>query len=121
MYNYFLKRVKIISFFLLIICAACTNTSEVKSTQTISTPTSQPINQDNTSLKNADYQTVYQDNDFTVREMFLGNVAGWEWEKFVMPKARIPDSIHEFNLGREMVCNSNSQDTYPCKKALSYI
>lgn len=118
MYNRFFQRAKTIStFFFLAICAACTNISDVESAQTISAPTSRPINQDDTSQKNADYQTVYQDGEFVVREMFLGNVADWKWDNFVMPEARIQDSTHEFNFGREMICDSNSQDAYRCKES----
>lgn len=95
------KQVLITLIFSIVTPTSCINTST-------------PI-----AAQNTEYQIVYRDGDFSVREMFLGDIANWDWENFVMPQARITDTVHVLSLGHEMVCNSGDQDLYPCKESIN--
>ena len=65
-----------------------------------------------------EYETVYDENGFTVREAFLGQGAIWQWDTFQMPPSRIENTAHSLGLGREMDCDARPQADMPCMQTL---
>jgi hypothetical protein len=83
------------------------------------TPSPQPGITPTATQMHFDYQTVYQKDGFSIRQVFLGSNAIWHWADFPMPPGRIKNTVKSLGLGRQMTCEKNSTSNMPCSQTLT--
>jgi hypothetical protein len=113
------------------LCAACSPFRSAAPTATTSThptasieptasalPIPTPSEAPTPDQRTFDYNVIYQDGDFVIREAFLGTDAIWK-KDFRMPATRIETSPGSLGLGRDMTCDEGSGSSTPCSQTIA--
>jgi hypothetical protein len=72
------------------------------------TPTVAATEFDISEEKRLEYEIVYEEDGFKIREAFLGSAEDWTWMDFAIPQARIQHTVQD--LGLDALCDSTTAE-----------
>jgi len=73
-----------------------------------STPTVAPTEFEVSEKDQFEYEIVYEEDGFGIREAFLGSAEDWTWVDFSIPQARIQHTVQD--LGLDALCDGTTAE-----------